>query len=201
MRRIVVSEFVTIDGVMESPDRWVPAFWSPDAEQFKLREILSADGLLLGRMTYEGFAAAWPDRSDPDGFADRMNGIAKHVVSSTLMNPAWSNTSVMTGDPATEVARLKETTGGDIVVAGSASLVNLLLKSGLADEYRLMIFPTIAGRGKRLFSVQSSPATLELRGITELPHGVAVLSYVPATAEPGGVFPEHFKHDSSKGAH
>lgn len=194
MRRIVVSEFVTIDGVMESPDRWVPPFWSPETERFKLQEILTADALLLGRMTYEGFAAAWPQRTDPDGFAERMNGVAKHVVSSTLTNPSWNNTTVMTGDPASEIARLKASEGGDILVAGSASLVNFLLKSGLADEYRLMIFPTIAGRGKRLFSAQTSIPTLELQEVTTLPLGIAVLSYVPATIAPGGVFPEHFRH-------
>ncbi len=200
MRRIVVTEFLTIDGVMESPDRWVPAFWSPETERFKLQEILAVDGLLLGRMTYEGFAAAWPQRSDPDGFADRMNGVAKHVVSSTLMHPTWNNTIVMTGDPVTEITRLKTTSGGDLLVAGSASLVNLLLKNGLADEYRLMIFPTIAGRGKRLFTAQPSSSTLELRNIEALPLGVTVLSYTPATTEPVGEFPEHFRHEEPKGA-
>lgn len=192
MRRIVVTEFLTVDGVAESPERWVPSFWSEETGNYKLTELRSHDAQLLGRRTYETFAAAWPQRSDPDGFADRMNGMPKYVVSSTLTKPQWNNSAVISGNLEAEIARLKASPGGDILVAGSGSLVNFLLRTGLADEYRLMIFPTLAGRGKRLFSNENNAIDLELRETIALPHGVCVLTYVPAMTPPAGEFPDHF---------
>ena len=156
MRRIVVSEFVTLDGVMEDPggaedfDRGGWAFQferGPDGDKFKLDEVLEADALLLGRKTYEGFAKAWPTVTDEVGFAEKMNSMPKYVVSSTLESAGWNNSTVINGDVAEEVAKLD----GSILVAGSAQLVQTLMDHDLVDEYRLMIYPVLLGSGKRLF--------------------------------------------------
>lgn len=156
MRRIVVSEFVTLDGVMEDPggaegfDRGGWAFQferGPDGDKFKLDEVLEADALLLGRKTYEGFAKAWPTVTDEVGFAEKMNSMPKYVVSSTLESADWNNSTVINGDVADEVAKLD----GNILVAGSAQLVQMLMDHDLVDEYRLMIYPVLLGSGKRLF--------------------------------------------------
>jgi dihydrofolate reductase len=170
MGRLVVTEFVTLDGVMEDPGGaeefahggWVFRFdQGPDGPAFKLSELMSADALLLGRVTYEGFAAAWPGRTDEMGFAERMNGMPKYVVSSTLENPAWNNTTVLRGDPVEEVGRLRDT-GGELLVAGSARLVHLLQQHDLIDEYRLLVFPILLGTGKRLFADGARPARLKV---------------------------------------
>jgi len=156
MRRIVVSEFVTLDGVMEDPggaegfDRGGWAFQferGPEGDKFKLDEVLEAEALLLGRKTYEGFAKAWPTVTDEVGFAEKMNSMPKYVVSSTLESADWNNSSVIKGDVAEEVAKLE----GNILVAGSAQLVQTLMDRDLVDEYRLMIYPVLLGSGKRLF--------------------------------------------------
>jgi dihydrofolate reductase len=156
MRRIVVSEFVTLDGVMEDPggaeafDRGGWAFQferGPDGDKFKLDEVLEADALLLGRKTYDGFAKAWPTVTDEVGFAEKMNSMPKYVVSSTLESADWNNSTVINGDVAEEVAKLD----GNILVAGSAQLVQTLMDHDLVDEYRLMIYPVLLGSGKRLF--------------------------------------------------
>ena len=156
MRRIVVSEFVTLDGVMEDPggaedfDRGGWAFQferGPDGDKFKLDEVIEADALLLGRRTYEGFAKAWPTMTDEVGFAKKMNSMPKYVVSSTLESADWNNSTVINGDVAEEVAKLS----GNILVAGSAQLVQTLMDHDLVDEYRLMIYPVLLGSGKRLF--------------------------------------------------
>ena len=160
MRRIVVSEFVTLDGVMEDPggaedfDRGGWAFQferGPEGDKFKLDEVLEADALLLGRKTYEGFAKAWPTVTDEVGFAEKMNSMPKYVVSSTLESADWNNSTVINGDVAEEVAKLKQQPGGNILVAGSAQLVQTLMDHDLVDEYRLMIYPVLLGSGKRLF--------------------------------------------------
>jgi dihydrofolate reductase len=160
VRKIVVTEFVTLDGVMEDPggsentDRGGWAFQferGPEGDKFKLDETLEAGAMLLGRKTYEGFAEAWPSRTDEAGFADKMNSMPKYVVSNTLESADWNNSTVISGDLAEEVAKLKQQPGGDILVAGSAQLVQTLMKHDLVDEYRLMIFPVLLGGGKRLF--------------------------------------------------
>ena len=160
MSKLVVSEFVTLDGVMEDPggsegfDRGGWAFQferGPEGDKFKLDEALAADALLLGRKTYEGFAEAWPSRTDEVGFAEKMNTMPKYVVSTTLADPEWNNSTVIKGDVAAEVARLKEEAGGDILVAGSGQLVETLMQHDLVDEFRLMVFPVVLGSGKRLF--------------------------------------------------
>jgi dihydrofolate reductase len=158
--RVVVSEFVTLDGVMEDPGGsegmdgggWAFQFdRGADGDKFKLDEVLASDALLLGRRTYDGFAAAWPSRTDDIGFAGKMNSMTKYVVSSTLDNPEWNNTHVVKGDVAHEIAELRRQPGRDLLVNGSAQLVKTLLENRLIDELRLMIFPVMLGRGKRLF--------------------------------------------------
>jgi dihydrofolate reductase len=158
--KIVVSEFVTLDGVMEDPgggesfDRGGWAFRfdrGAEGDKFKLDELMAAEALLLGATTYRGFAAAWPDRTDEAGFAEKMNGMPKYVVSTTVTGEEWANTTVLTGDVAGEIAKLREHEGGDLLVAGSCRLVQLLVASDLVDELRLMIFPVVLGAGKRLF--------------------------------------------------
>jgi dihydrofolate reductase len=189
VRRIVVSEFISVDGVMEDPGGsehtklggWVFQFSrGDDGDQFKFEEVMSAEALLLGRKTYEGFAAAWPGRTDDQGFAAKMNSMPKYVVSHTLTNPTWDNTRVLTGDPVESVSKLKEEDGGDLMVNGSCQLVHALIEGGLVDELRLMVFPIVLGTGKRLFS--DSPHAwpfrlLESRAVGQ--DGVLVVRYEP----------------------
>lgn len=158
MGKLVVTEFVSIDGVFEDPggsENFEHGGWTfeydrgDDGDKFKLDEVIEADVHLLGRVTYEGFAEAWPSREGP--FADRFNNDPKVVVSTTLKDPEWNNTTVISGDVPAELTKLKDATDGVILVAGSGTLVRTLLEADLVDELRLMVFPTILGRGKRLF--------------------------------------------------
>jgi dihydrofolate reductase len=183
MRKLIVSEFVTLDGVMEAPGGeeghphtgWVFDFMSPEQEQYKLDEVLESEAQLLGRVTYEGFAAAWPARSGP--FADKMNSMPKFVVSSTLQELEWDNTTLIQGDVADEVAKLKQQEGGPILVAGSCTLVHTLVEHDLVDEYRLMIFPVILGSGKRLFPETPDKTVLKLADTQTFSSGVVVHTY------------------------
>jgi dihydrofolate reductase len=182
--RIVVTEFVSLDGVIEAPgggEEFKHGGWSfeigrgDEGDTFKLDETMSSEALLLGRVTYEGFAKAWPPR---DGeFADKFNTMPKYVVSSTLTDPDWSNSTVLTGDLAAEVAKLKERHDGDIVVHGSARLVQGLLELDLVDELRLMMFPVVLGSGKRLFGEASDKKRLRLADSKVVGEGVAILVY------------------------
>ncbi len=158
MGKLVVTEFVSVDGVFEDPggaEDYVHGGWTfeydrgEEGNKFKLDELMEAQVQLLGRVTYEGFAAAWPSRGGP--FAEKLNNDPKVVVSSTLGDPEWQNTTVLSGDVVDEVSKLKAETDGVILVAGSGTLVGTLLAAGLVDELRLMVFPTILGRGRRLF--------------------------------------------------
>jgi dihydrofolate reductase len=167
MGKVVVSEFVTLDGVIEDPggaegfDRGGWAFRfdrGPEGDKFKLDEVMASDALLLGRVTYEGFAEAWPSRTGD--FADKFNGMPKHVVSTTLEEGRWNNSTVIKGDVAEKVSKLRQQPGGDILVNGSAQLVQTLMQHGLVDEYRLMVFPVVLG--KRLFSEGSDSTALRL---------------------------------------
>jgi dihydrofolate reductase len=183
VRKLIVSEFVSLDGVMEAPGGeaghphtgWVFDFMSPEQERYKLQEVLDSEALLLGRVTYEGFSAAWPERRGD--FADKMNSMPKYVASTTLENPGWSNTSVLEGDAAEAVAKLKEGDGGPILVAGSCSLVHALLGRGLIDELRLMVFPVALGGGKRVFPARPEKTVLRLTDTEAFPSGVVVHSY------------------------
>jgi dihydrofolate reductase len=165
MGKIVVTEFVSLDGIFEDPggaENYEHGGWSfqfnrgDDGDKFKLDETMASDALLLGRVTYQGFADAWPSRTGE--FADKFNNMPKFVVSTTMDQPEWNNSTVVKGDAAKQVAELKEKFAGDIVVHGSGQLVNTLKEQDLVDEYRLMVFPVVLGKGKRLLpTVAISP--------------------------------------------
>ncbi len=180
MRKLIVSEFVSLDGVMEAPS-WTFQFPGEDRDRFKFDELSASDALLLGRVTYEGFAAAWPRMEEQTGeYGAWMNGYPKHVVSTTLQEPLeWNNSSLIKGDLAEEVTDLKEQPGKDILVFGSADLVNTLMRHDLVDEYRLMVFPVVVGGGKRLFGDSGDTTTLKLMGTQTFDSGAVVLSYGP----------------------
>jgi dihydrofolate reductase len=191
--RIVVTEFVSLDGVMEAPgggESFRHGGWSfeinrgDEGDKFKLDETLSSEALLLGRVTYEGFAAAWPSREGE--FADKFNTMPKYVVSSTLDEPDWNNSTVLKGDVAEEVAKLRQEQDGDIVVHGSARLVQTLVEHDLVDEIRLMVFPVVLGSGKRLFGDTSDKKALRLVDSRMVGDGVAILVYEPAGGEVKG---------------
>ena len=191
MGRIVVTEFVSLDGVVEAPgggESFKHGGWSFDisrgeeGDKFKLDETLASEALLLGRVTYEGFAAAWPSRADEAGFADKFNSMPKYVVSSTLEDPEWNNSTVLKGDVEEEVAKLKQEQDGDIVVHGSPQLVQTLIEHDLVDEYRLMVFPVVLGSGKRLFGETTDKKSLRLVDSKVVGDGVAILVYQPAGA-------------------
>jgi dihydrofolate reductase len=149
MRKVVASEFVSLDGVVESPERWSIKFWNDGIAEVKNGELFSSDALLLGRVTYEGSRPAWPQRSGDD-FSDRMNGVPKYVTTGTLNTAEWNNTTILSGDVADEVRKLKDQDGGDILIGGSGTLVNTLLQEGLLDGLRLLVYPVVVGGGKRL---------------------------------------------------
>ena len=190
MRKVVVSEFVSLDGVMEGPGGenkelgpWTFKFDRGDeGNQYKLDETMASDALLLGRVTYEGFAAAWPERGGDGGFADKFNSMPKYVVSSTLTDLEWNNSHVVDpGNLVDEVNRLKSEGDGALVVHGSATLVQALIDNDLVDEYHLMVFPVVLGQGKKLFQDGRQTTTLKLAGNQPVgPDGVIVLTYVPA---------------------
>jgi dihydrofolate reductase len=187
MGRIVVTEFVSLDGVMEDPggsEDFKHGAWSfefnrgEEGAKFKLDETLESEALLLGRVTYEGFAEAWPSREGE--FADKFNNMPKYVVSSTLEAPGWNNSTVLSGDVVEEVADLRQRHDGDIVVHGSARLAQTLIEHDLVDELRLMVFPVVLGRGKRLFGDTSDKKPLRLVGSKTVGDGIAILTYEPA---------------------
>lgn len=190
MGRIVVTEFVSLDGVMEDPgggEEYRHGGWTfeidrgAEGDRFKLDETREAEALLLGRVTYEGFAAAWPAMEGE--FADKFNAMPKYVVSSTLGEPEWRNSTVLRGDVVEEVSRLRQTPGGDIVVHGSARLVQTLIEHDLVDELRLMVFPFVLGSGKRLFAEAPDKKRLQLTDSRTVGDGIAILVYRPAPNE------------------
>lgn len=182
-RNLIVSEFLTIDGVMEAPEAWSMQFFSEEQGTYKHDELFASGALLLGRTTYETFAAAWPDRTDDTGFADRINSLPKYVVSTSLEEGEWNNTTIIDGDVAEEVAALKQADGQDILVNGSGELVDTLMDSGLVDEYRLMIHPIVQGSGKRLFEGANEPARMDLVDTEAFSSGVVALTYEPSAEE------------------
>ena len=187
MAKIVVSQFVSVDGVIEDPggsESWDRGGWAfkfergPEGDQFKLDEVMASDALLLGRVTYEGFAEAWPSRTGE--FADKFNGMRKYVVSSSMDEAQWSNSVVVKPDELVDtVTKLRQEPGGDVLVNGSAQLVEALRAHDLVDEYRLMVFPTVLGAGKRLFAGDGDVSTLRL--VDSKPAGQClILVYEPA---------------------
>jgi dihydrofolate reductase len=186
MGRIVVTEFVSLDGVIEAPgggENYKHAGWTfeiergDEGDRFKLDELREADAQLLGRVTYEGFAAAWPSMTDEHGFAEKMNSMPKYVVSSTLQTADWSNSTILRGDVAEEVSKLKDQVEGVILVAGSAQLVQALIEHDLVDELRLMVFPVVLGGGKRLFAETTDKKPLRLADSKTVGDGIALLTY------------------------
>src|SRR6266571_905132 len=189
MGRIIVSEFMSLDGVVEDPGGaekfkhggWSFKFRDDQVPKYKLDELKASDSLLLGRVTYEEFAKAWPSRKDDMGFADKMNNIAKYVVSTTLKKVDWNNSQLIKSNVAEEVKKLKQQPGKDIPVYGSGKLVNTLLQHNLVDELRLMVHPVVLGSGKRLFDDNAeSLKVLKLAESKTFPSGIVLLSYHPS---------------------
>jgi dihydrofolate reductase len=171
MGKLVVTEFITLDGVIEDPgggETFERGGWAfrfdrgPEGDAFKLDELMASDAQLLGRRTYEGFAKAWPTMEGMGEFGEKMNAMPKFVVSTTLERAEWNNSTIVAGNVAEEVASLKQRFEGDILVAGSAQLVQSLLDDGLVDELRLMVFPVVLGAGKRLFRDGADQAAFDL---------------------------------------
>jgi dihydrofolate reductase len=189
--KIVVSQFMTLDGVIQDPggsEGWERGGWAfqfdrgEEGNKFKLDEVAAAAALLLGRVTYEGFAAAWPSRTDEFGFAGKMNSMPKYVVSTTLEHPTWNNSTVIRGDVPGEVRKLKDGLDGDILVNGSAQLVETLMEHDLVDEYRLMVYPVVLGAGKRLFPESSEASPMRLTEASRAGE-CFILIYQPQRAE------------------
>ena len=185
MRSLIVTEFITLDGVVEAPGGepshphagWTMDYGTPELFEYKLQETLAAESLLLGRLTYEGFAAAWPER---DGeFADKMNQMPKHVVTTTRDELGW-NATALTGELEPAIAELKDAEGGPILVAGSATLVRWLLDHRLVDELRLMVFPVLVGGGLTIFPDQRDKLGLELIDLARYDSGVLLQVYRPS---------------------
>ena len=187
MGRIVVTEFISLDGAMEAPgegEDFKHAGWTfnisrgEEGDKFKLDETLNSEALLLGRVTYQRFAAAWPSRKNE--FADKLNSMPKYVVSSTLEKAEWNNSTVLRGDVVAEVSKLKQDSSGDIVVHGSAQLVQALIEHDLVDELRLMVFPVVLGTGKRLFGDTSDKKRMRLASSKTVGDGVVILIFQPS---------------------
>jgi dihydrofolate reductase len=193
MGRLVVSEFVSLDGVMEDPGGaeqyehggWTMAYGSEELYRVKYDELFAADAMLLGRVTYEGFARAWPTMEGTGDFGERMNGIHKYVVSGTLKQLDWNNSTLLEGDVAEGVAKLKQQYERDILVGGSATLVQALTRHNLVDEYTLLVYPIVLGSGKRLFA-NAGKRPLRLVESRPVGSGVLLLRYEPSELGAGG---------------
>lgn len=201
MRRLIVSEFITLDGVMEAPgfeehrdgkNAWALRFQNEETQQFKAEEVYVSEALLLGRTTYQIFALFWPDAPDNE-FTRAMNDIPKYVVSKTLKDADWSNTTILRGEPAAEVAKLKEQPGGDIMVYGSADLVAALIKHDLVDEFRFLVFPVLLGSGKRLFRDDTDLKPMHLVSSRSFSSGVVLLTYEPGDELPSSRYVDEFR--------
>lgn len=201
MRRLIASEFITLDGVMQAPghdphpdgrNTWALRYAGEDQQRFKVSELFEAGAILLGRVTYEIFGAFWPTAPRDDGFADRMNDIPKYVVSKNLKTATWKNSAIISGNAAEEIAELKRQPGGDIVLYGSADLLNSLIKYDLVDEYRLMVFPVLLGSGKRLFRDASDTIHLQVVDTLTFDSGVTVLTLRPSDRVPSSKYVDRF---------
>ena len=183
MRKIIVSTYVSLDGVIEAPEKWSLKFWNDEHTKYAQDQLFASDALLMGRKVYEGFAASWPSRRNE--FADRMNSLPKYVVSTTLEEAEWNNSTIIKENVAEEVSRLKEQPGKDILIYGSADLMHTLMEHDLIDEYRIWVHPVVLGSGKRLFKDESETKVLRLVDTTTFSSGVVILSYQPAGEEAG----------------
>ena len=189
MSKLIVSEFVSLNGIMEAPGGeqthphtgWTfKSIYGDDHYAYKDEELREAESLLLGRKTYEGFAAAWPERDRSDPFTDRINSMPKYVISSTLTDPEWENTTALSGDPIEEVTKLRDADAGPILVNGSAQLVHALAEADLVDEYRAMVHPVLVADGLRMFPDPGDMKKLKLADVRAYDSGVALLIYTPA---------------------
>ena len=189
MGKIIVSEFMTLDGVIEAPggeeslgerSSWSIPYFNEETAKLKLDELLASDALLMGRVTYQIHAAAWPSETDEVGFADRMNSLPKYVVSTTLEKVEWNNSRLIRGNIPDEVKKLKQAVQRTILIDGGSDLVNLLMQHDLIDEYRLLVHPVVVGQGKRLFREGSQKKELRLIEAKALSTGVVALTYQPA---------------------
>jgi dihydrofolate reductase len=181
--RLVATEYLSLDGVFEEPGHWSGPYFNEEAGQFKWRELQASDAMLLGRRTYEGFAAAWPTMEGTGEFGERMNGMPKHVVSSTLDKVEWTGSRLLKGDVLAEVRKLKEQPGNDLLLAGSAQLFNALMEANLVDRYRFMVHPVVLGEGKRLFTGGVKRPALRLTNTETFASGIVILEY--DAPEPG----------------
>lgn len=179
MGKIIVSEFITLDGVIEGPE-WSIPFFNEEVAQVKKDDLFASDALLMGRVTYEIHASAWPSEKDEEGFADRMNSLPKYVVSSTLQQVEWNNSRLIQGNIPEAITKLKREISRNILIDGGSDLVNLLMQHDLIDEYRLLVYPLVLGKGKRLFREGSPKRELRLREARALSNGVVAFVYQPA---------------------
>jgi dihydrofolate reductase len=185
MRRLIVAEFITLDGVIEASEEWQPPYVNDEVAAAIQASILGTEAALMGRVTYEMFAGYWPTQTHNEyGIADKLNHQPKCVVSSTLDKADWENTTILTGDPAEALRALKQQPGGDIRLTGSAQLAQALLPAGLVDEYWLLVHPVVRGRGQRLFPEASTPVSLKLVESQPFSTGVLLLRYQPAPEAP-----------------
>jgi dihydrofolate reductase len=178
--RLVATEYLSLDGVFEEPGHWSGPFFNEEAAQFKLNELQASDALLLGRKTYEGFAAAWPSMTDEAGFSEKMNTMPKYVVSTSLDRVEWAGSILVKGDLVEEIRKLKERPGGDLLLSGSAQLFNALTQANLIDLYRFMLHPVILGQGEKLFAEGGDRKPLNLTHTETFRSGIVILEYLPA---------------------
>jgi dihydrofolate reductase len=179
--RLVATEYVTLDGVFEEPGHWSFKFFGEAEGQFKWKELQASEALLLGRKTYEGFAAAWPKMPNTGEFGERMNTMPKYVVSSTLDKAEWAGSILVKGDLSTEIRKLKEKPGKDLLLSGSGQLFNGCMKEDLIDLYRFMVHPIVLGKGAKLYPDGGINRELELSDVIKFDSGIVVLEYVPAS--------------------
>jgi dihydrofolate reductase len=187
VRKIVVTEFISLDGIFEDPGGaenykhggWTRAYWSDEIGKIKFAELMAADAHLLGRVTYEGFAKAWPNAKDTGEFGDRMNNLPKYVISTTLQKAEWNNSTIIKENVPEAISKLKQQPGQDILVAGSGQLVRTLNQHGLVDEYHLLVYPVVLGSGKRFFKDENDMLSLKLVEAKPVGSSVVYLVYQP----------------------
>src|SRR5438093_5106701 len=183
MRKIIVTEYLTLDGVFEEPGNWSFDYWNEESMQYKRDELFSSDVQLLGRVTYEGFAKAWPTMPDTGDFGERMNSMPKYVVSTTLTKAEWQNSTIISKKIVEEIQKLKEQPGQNILVAGSGKLVHTLMQHNLVDEFRCMLYPVVLGSGKRLFPEGTEKLKLTLMETKAFKTGMVILHYQPSSGQ------------------
>jgi len=179
--RLVATEYLSLDGVFEEPGHWSGPMFNEEAGQFKWAELQASDALLIGRKTYEGFAAAWPTMKGTGEFGEKMNTMPKYVVSSTLDKADWPGSKLIKGNIADEIRKLKKQPGKDLLLSGSGQLFNAMMRENLVDLYRLMVHPIVLGKGARLFTDEEARRKLDLKEIKRFATGIVVLEFEPAT--------------------